>query len=382
MSYKYFLLGLLGFFWANVQAYSVSEIAITPLGSTSLISVGQTSEIARFRFTNEGRKYLSLERIDFKNYGTLNLKESFSSIEVYNNHNLVGHSARIDRKTVTILFDETLIGPGDSLILTIKGNLQYARYNKTIQLGIRDPEDVLAKEMTTGMYAECEDCDNVKMKVYRTKAGSISISGGSYYRPSRYYGSRNYRYSSSRYTPSYTTKNQYSSINSNYLQRSYNPGAKGVVFLSTSLRSKVDIAVDGMFVSLSGNAKAKDKNSNSIDNEVLDFEETFRDFRLYINGYEVDSTNNFDHKNGETGLLFDSSFEIPANAQIVVSGRINSQADDGDSLILKIGSQSLISPEYLQSGNSISSSNIHGGFTTNRRQVETKPRLQIYKIND
>ncbi len=389
---KYFLL-VLGFCLAPLSLQAQSEdngayIELQVQGSGGTIRMGETAEVARFRLSNRSGKNITLNRITFRNYGTADLDESFENFVVQNNGATISQAVQVSRNDLTFTFSDVLIDRGDSLVLSVVGRLIYAQSGETVELGIKREEDVLASILGLDYFSlECRDCEGLKGKSKTLRAGGIYLRSTSPYAAYRYYGSAR-RSSSSSYlrpttTTSSTSTNTAASVTSRYYYRpagsqSYSPGSKDIRFFSTYINSKTDSAVEGLFLNIGSGSQASDKNENGVNNELEDFSASFSDFNLYVNNDRVDSTNDFTEYNGQPGLFFNSSFEIPANAQILLTGRITNQAVNGDKVKFALHSSGLIDPVYLYNGASVEPASINGGSSSNYTNTGVEP-LSISK---
>jgi len=102
-----------------------------------------------------------------------------------------------------------------------------------------------------------------------------------------------------------------------------------------------------------------DKNGDGK-TDLKDFSQSFNNFNLFVNNERVDSTDQFESYNGGSGLLFDSSFEIPPNSQILLTGRISNGAVNGDKVKFSLSRSGLIDPTYSYSGDAVETGNING----------------------
>jgi|GEM_PF-5082350 len=230
---------------------------------------------------------------------------------------------------------------------------------------------------------ECRDCEDVRSRSKRLRAGGIYLNSRSAYRSSRYYGSnsyytslRNRNYNTNRSTSRRNTSRNY--YRSPIGRQTFSQGAKGITFFSTYLNSKSPFRVDGIFLSVAGGTQVSDKNNNRQSNDIEDLEETFSDFTLYVNGQREDSTDSFTRRNGQTGLLFNTTMDIPAGSQVLLTGRITNNGVTGDKIKFSLGRNGLIDPVYLYNGRNIDLGNINGGTTSNFSSTLNQP-LSISK---
>jgi hypothetical protein len=383
MQYIFTLLALLTLpFLTQAQSVSTLDTAYIELqgqGSGGTIRMGETSEVGRFRLSNRSGKAIVLNRISFRNYGTADLDESFENFMIQNNGVTLTDTALVTRNTVSFTFRDILIDRGDSLVLSVAGRLIYAQSGETIELGIRRQEDVDTSMLGLDYFSlECRDCEGIRGKEKTLRAGGIYIRS-----TSPFQSARNFR-SSRRTTASFFNRSyqrpslRSTSLTSRYYYRpagnqSYSPGSRDIRFFSTFINSKIDAQVEGLFLSLANGSEASDKNNNGVSNELDDFSDSFSDFNLFVNNQRVDSTNDFMTENGKAGLLFNSTFDIPANAQILLTGRISSQAVTGDRVKFSLDKNGLRDPVYLYNQRSVNTSNINGGSSSNFSSTGNQP---------
>lgn len=358
----------------DISGFEADFIELQTQGSGGTIGMGETAEIARFRLSNRADKAIALNRIRFRNYGTADLDESFENFQVQTNlGQRLPTQALADRNYVTFTFKEVFVDRGDSVVLSIVARLIYAQSGETVELGIRREEDVQTSMVGLDYFSlECRACEGQKAPEKRLRAGGIYIRSTSPYWSSTYRGSARRVSAASYYNRSYRPSSRNRSATSRFYYRpagrqTYAPGSQDIQFFSTYINSKVDTQVEGLFLEIASGSLATDKNGNNRDNELEDFSESFSDFSLWVNNRRVDSSDDFVSRNGQPGLLFNSTFEIPANAQLMLTGRISNQAVNGDKVRFTLGREGLIDPIYLYSGDSVQSNRINGGNTSNFR---------------
>lgn len=378
---KYFLLSVLGLFvflpssqaQSTVSGFNPGSITIESQGSEGTIRMGSTAPLARFRLSNRTGQNLQLESLRLRNYGTARLSESFENLVITNNGQIVGRAVNVDRQYANFRFENLLVGRGDSLSLAVEGRLIYARTGRTVRLGIQYEEDVKAVLPSSPYFGvPCEDCRGTRFKTQRLRPGAVTINRGNFRTASRFRGSRRSSYS----TSSADRARYYRTPVSN---RTYSQGSKGITFFSSYLNSKSDFRVEGVFLAIGSGSQVSDKNSNGVPNELADFDDTFSNFTLYVNGRQEGSTSGFEVYRGQTGLLFDDTIDVPGNAQLLVSGRITNSAVNGDKVKFSLGRDGLIDPVYLHSGQSVNLGNINGGTTGNFSQSGGSEPLNISK---
>ncbi len=367
--------------------------------------MGQYAEFGKFRLENEGKKDLRLNYLKLKNYGTADLDESIENPALYQNGVMISSRAYMDRKDLILIIDDHLIRRGDSQIFSVKGQLIYAKNGEKIQLGIKNKEDIKAREPYSNFNAECISCEDTRLKTYTLSAGGLYLRNNQYQRASvRYYDSqRSYQptptrsyanlyqrpqtqnvISNSYYRPAYNSyrtpyfssqsspyqrsRNYYnsraSSVRTNYpdytrynnyrtnrivnTQDTYSPGSKDVVFYTGNLNNRTPMEVEGLFFHLKPGSTAQNG-----------FDDSFEDFKLYVNGRYESSASRFETRNGQTGLYFDGPIEIYGGVSLQVTGRVSRNAKTGDRLKLQLNNTGIIDPEYINSGDSVDLGNIN-----------------------
>lgn len=368
MKIKTLWLSLLILPFSALVAYDPGFISLQVQGSEGTIRMGETAELAKFRLTNQTGKNVQINSLRLRNYGSARLKESFENLSVENNGCTLGSVAYLDHKEVVFHFNDTQIGPGDSLSLSIKGRLIYAKPGRTVKLGIQYEEDVNVSIVGLDYFSlECRGCRGVRGKTQKLRGGGIYLNSPAPYASHRYYGSRRAPNDISRYY-----------YRSRLGSQTYAPGAKDITFFSTYLQAHTDVSLQGLFLAVANGSDVGDKNGNGKVNEPEDFSMAFSDFKLWNNGYYEDYTNDFTTYGGQTGLLFDSPMDIKPNAQLVLTGRATLQATTGDKVKFSLNKSGLMEPEYYQYGQGLQFGNIQGGSSSNFSGVEAEP-LNISK---
>lgn len=372
--------------WAQ---YAVSEMEVTPLGSGTHYRVGHTqAEIARLRISNRSatRKPLQLRALYFRQRGSVRLTDTLGSPSIWYNGVVVGAQSYVDRKALTFILEDTFIIPaGDSVILDIRSDIVSGKTDRTIALELRRPEDILAVEARTGFAARLSNEDDfpITFDTYSVGGGSLYITRSPYSVP-RYSSARTWRSSTPRELPRPITSravtgSRFSStpVSSGNIysgeSRTYTPGARDVVFFSSFITTARPASIEGVILEVDGNSSAADKDGNNRENELSDFNRTFTDFQLYIDGQYAGHANALERPSGADGmpgnyvLRFDGGFTVRGRAQIIVTGRTTYEAVSGDKLRLKLDGNGLQDPEYLDTGEGITPS---GGQSGGRVEVE------------
>ncbi|MCF7918275.1 hypothetical protein K9L27_04795 [Candidatus Gracilibacteria bacterium] len=333
--------------------YEISAIEITPLGSGTEIKTGETTEVGKFRVSNrsQNRKKIQIQAIRFKNYGTARPDQALENPFLSVGEKQVSVGINADSKYITFLLDNGvnggfLLNAGDSVIFSIQATLAYARAGDTLQLGLQYEEDFIAQEVGTGFQVSVKQ--KPKLALYQLHSGDLSFIRN-------YYQNRKSTNTSpsqstprlSRYSYRASTKSA-TTISPQTIpvgKQSFAPGAKDVLFLNSFVRSKTGVRTEGLTIEVSTSSFVSDKNENGITNELEDFNETFSDFRLFVDGQMIDSTNEFD---AGPVLVFNSSFDLFPNSNIQIVGRITQNAKNGDKLKLQLNPKRLHDPQYIE----------------------------------
>ncbi len=356
-------------YWGS--SYEAPGIQFSSLGSSAEIGIGTLSSIGRFRLSNPSKKKIILKSVALKNYGNSNLQESLADASLWANGQQVSSRSWIDRKEVYFSTPDYIIGGGDSIIIDVKATIGYAHDGDTIKLGVKRAEDIVALEMGSGFAVGLSvDDAPTQLKEYSLSPGAIGIRRTPTYRNSRsrtYTRSQYYRYTPTPYYSDYTPREEYTTTQPRTTtyrsigSQTRSPGSRGVSFLDFYVSQKTPVRADGAFFEVNSASFASDKNGNGMNNELEDFNDTFDSFQLYINGQREDSASYLESYRGKIGVWFDSSFDLMAgDNHFQVTGRIRNEAVDGDKIKLYGGSNFLINPEYLYSGDAVPSSKIHG----------------------
>lgn len=314
---------------SETSSFSVPSLELSVLGNNGKIAIGALNEVGSFRLRNTGNKDALLKSITFKNYGKSDLETDFSQWQITNNEKLVTSDIRVSRDNITFELNDYVLGQGDGIILKVKAQLVNAKRGNTVQLGIQFDSDIIAELKNTGVNAGI-NLKSKRLKKHSLGSGNLAIIQS--YNSNR----RNNR------RPTYRTRNNFSYTNS---RRTYSPGSKDVLFLQKSFNEKYAFRSEGIFIPLSS-FNASDKNSNGIANESADLEETYNNFRLFIDGDLVDSTNDISEMNGQKGLLFNSSFEAQKRSEVRVLGRISNKAINGDAISFNLYQADILDQEY------------------------------------
>lgn len=372
-------------------------IDIQVQGSRSEVRVGQLAEVARFRVSNRTGRNLTFDSLRLRNFGNSDLTESFDNVFITTTTNeVLADLVGADRKHWDWKFREGIeLRRGDSISLSVKARLIRSRRGRNIQLGIRRVEDLLLIDNTTGFAVACNECEGLRFLEHRLDTGGIIIDRNSGFRASRFRNSSqrttrtdptqgrpitilgtnnsSSRFSSRNRSSNIRTFNRFQDSRRAQLARrnlsrrgpilrgsqSFSPGAREVVFFSSGIDTRQGAEVDGLFLALGSGSFVADKDGDGRNTTIDDIDEAFGDWRLFVNGQNVGSSNDFERRNGQIGVLFNNSFSIPSNSRVILVGRVRNSAQTGDRVRFSLGRDGLLDPVYSTTGNRINQ--INGG---------------------
>ena len=308
--------------FSRISHYSIPSLEFSALGTSSEIQIGRTAEVGKFRLFNSGNKDAILKSMKFKNYGKSDLEKDFNNWRLSNNGIEISTKGNVSKNYITFTLDDYILKAGDGMIFRIESQLVYGSRNHTIQLGIKYPTDIVAELRNTDA--------NAAVKLKSSKLKRYPLGNGDWnFIQSYYQNSRNYNRSRPTYRPRH--QSNYSYTNS---KTSYAPGSKDVLFLHKFFHERYNFRAEGIFIPVtSGQGKASLENS-------------YNDFRLYIDGNIAGSTNDFETKNGQLGLFFRDNFESNKSADLRIIGRISHNAQTGNSLTFNLERATIFDKEW------------------------------------
>ena len=322
----------------EVADYEVSQIEFTSLGSDTTVDVGDNFiEIGKFRLLNisNTNKDVELRALTFKNNGTAEIEDNLENVALYVSGEQVSAETIMDGDYITFRLDNGITGgyiieDGDSRIFSIRADIVSAEKDDTIQFKIDNYEDIVGVEIGTsfGVKAIDENGDdaedeNATLATYLIDAGDLNVSRD----------------------PSSLGNQQYA------------PGSNDVVMLTARVVVDQPLISDGVTVCVVDGSVAQDKNGNSVDNEIADFDATFDNFRVFLNDKLIDSENDFNLRaSGSDGIVsdycleFNTTFEIAGTSILKIVGNIQDGAETGDKLKLRVRATDFDSVEYISTG--------------------------------
>ena len=353
----------------EVANYTVSELdfeTLSPNGST--VNVGdQFVEIGKFRLNNvsESNKDVEIRAVTFKNDGTAELVNSLQNVVLYVSGQQISAETIMDGDYVTFRLDNGVTGgyileDGQQRSFSIAADIVSAEKNDNIQFKIDNYEDVVAVEVGTafgvrttnssGNTAETVSCngtadpaeeaedDCATLGLYTVDAGALNVSRDS----------------------------------SNPGSTEYAPGTNDVVTFVARVVVDQPMVVEGVTTRITDidniDPTASDDDDNGTnpdtDPKVSDFNETFENWKLYVNDSIIDSQTKVDEATsaGAAGsdtltVVFDSSFELAGTSIIQLTVNVDSNAADNASFKTALYAEDFDNPEYISTGESVDTSN-------------------------
>jgi hypothetical protein len=343
----------------EVADYEVSQLKFTTLGSDTTVDVGDNFiEIGKFRLLNASNtnKDVELRAVTFKNDGTAELEDSLENVALYVSGEQVSAETIVDGDYMTFRLDNGVTGgyvieDGDSRIFSIRADIVSAEKSDSINLKIDNFEDVVGVEIGTsfGVKAVSDnstglDLDGVKTEDNATECTNKDAEDTC--ARLRAYGIDSGDLNVSR-DPSSLGNQEYS------------PGSNDVVMLTARLVVDQPLLVDGVYINVASGSTV------SNDDGIEDFNKAFDNFRLYLNDKLVDTENDFSTGAGGSGvedfrLNFNTTFEIAGTSILKVVANVQDKAEEGDQLKLKVASGDFQSPEYISTGDQVSTTQLLG----------------------
>ena len=345
----------------EVANYTVSELDFETLSvNGSTVNVGdQFVEIGKFRLNNvsESNKDVEIRAVTFKNDGTAELVNSLQNVVLYVSGQQISAETIMDGDYVTFRLDNGVTGgyileDGQQRSFSIAADIVSAEKNDNIQFKIDNYEDVVAVEVGTAFGVrtvnsqgtsavsgctggdEAED-DCATLGLYTVDAGALNVSRDS----------------------------------SNPGSTEYAPGTNDVVTFVARVVVDQPMVVEGVTtritdISVEGETVNDDSDNASESATVSDFNETFENWKLYVNDSIIDSQTKVDESTsaGATGsdtltVVFDSSFELAGTSIIQLTVNVDSNAKDNASFKAALYAEDFDNPEYISTGESVDTSN-------------------------
>jgi len=327
----------------EVADYEVSQIQFSSLGADTTVDVGDNFiEIGKFRMLNTSNtnKDVELRAITFKNDGTAELEDNLENVGLYVSGEQVSAESIIDGDYVTFRLDNGVTGgyiieDGDSRIFSLRADIVSAEASDTIAFKIDNFEDIVGVEIGTSFGVKAVDSSgnnaedsNATLKTYTIDSGDLNVSRDP------------------------------SSIGN----QEYAPGSNDVVLLTARLVVDQPLLVDGVYIDL-------DSVTLDGDESLANVNARFDNFRLFLNDKLIDTENDFEDTDGTTAdfaasgdyrLNFNTTFEIAGTSILKLVTNVQDDALSTDKIKVKISASDFQSPEYISTGDQVSSSQLLG----------------------
>ena len=331
----------------EVADYEVSSVQFTTLGSDTTIDVGDNFiEIGKFRLLSStaSNKDIELRAITFKNNETAELEDDLENIALYVSGEQISAETILDGDYMTFRLDNGVTGgyiieDGDSKIFSIRTDIVSAESGDKIEFKIDNYEDIVGVEIGTSF--------GIKATTGNTNVDGCTVGGNAEDSCAML---REYSIASGDLNVS---RDPASLGNQNYA-----PGSNDIVFLTARVVVDQPLIIDGLTVDV---ADVNDGNSDGSIDTVAELNSTFDNFRFYLNDRLVDSENDFSGSTVAAAYLdFNTTFEIAGTSIIKIVGNIASGADTGDEAKLEITNEAFSSPEYISTGDQVTTDQILG----------------------
>lgn len=291
---------------SQTSSYQVPSLNFTILGNNDVKLDWGVNRLGRFRVQNKSRQAATLEQVTLKNLGTADIEEALSNVSLSDQfNNRVASAVASDRKSITFQFDQNYkLGGGDTQIFSIWGDITGGRRGETLQFTLDESDDLVSTVNSFSSGTNTRSLGRSSTTSTFRSGGNVSLS-------------RSIR-------------------NTALWNQNYNPGSRDVVFVSQNIRHKAPIFIETVRAFVAAGSFASDKNGNGQNSELEDYEDTFTELKLYIDGKLADRDPEFTMVNGTNLIEFEANQEIYTTTQIMVTGRIGSGAQNGDRLRLTI----------------------------------------------
>ncbi|MCF7812238.1 S-layer homology domain-containing protein [Candidatus Gracilibacteria bacterium] len=350
----------------EVAQYQVSTLKFSTLGSDTTVDVGDNFiEVGKFRLLNASNtnKDVEIRAITFKNDGTAELEDNLENVALYVSGEQISAETIIDGDYMTFRLDNGVTGgyvieDGDSRIFSIRADIVSAERGDNINLKIDNFEDVVGVEIGTsfGVKALSDNTKGLDFASGSTSNNATTCTGTE-------------AEDSCARLRAYTIDSGDLNISrdpSSLGNQEYSPGSNDVVLMTARVVVDQPLLVDGLYINVGSGSTVKDKDDlDGVDNQLADFNAAFDNFRLYLNDKLIDSENDFtlngtDATVTDYRLNFNTTFEIAGTSIMKLVGNVQDAAETGDKLKLEVSATDFQSPEYISTGDQVSSSQMLG----------------------
>lgn len=350
----------------EIADYEVSQVSFSRLGADSTVNVGDSFvEIGKFRLLNESNsnKDIEMRAITFKNDGTAELEDVLENVAVYVSGEQVSAETIMDGDYVTFRLDNGVTGgyileDGDSKIFSIRADIVSAEEGDVINFKVDNFEDIVGVEIGTAFGVKAISGDSSGLTL-DTGAGTTSTNTTSCNDASAEDTCARLR--------AYAVDAGDLNISrdpSSLGNQEYAPGSNDVVFMTARLVADQPIIVDGVKLDVSSTTNIAD---------LAALNEYFDNFRLYLNDKLIDSENDFTGASlADAELNFNTTFEIAGTSVLKLVGNVEDEAPTGATIRLALNESgdAFDSPEYISTGDQVTSDEIVGSALASFVEVE------------
>ena len=297
----------------RASGYTIDAVDYQDFSSGGSITYGTDNRIGKFRLSNKSRQSVYLEEIKLKNVGTANLRDTFTRVRLEDGRGRrITSSGEIDRKYVTFDMEDYELEGRDSEVFHIWAVPSAFERGKTIRLVLDDESDLISTSRNSYVRTNRNSPDMDQESRDRSGDRNQVIHTGSNFQSTK------------------------TGTSSNLWNRDYSPNSRDVTLLSQRLYHKAPVRLDRIRALVGNGSTVSDKNGDGWKDHIDDYDATFDEFRLYINGEFVDEQNRFDTKDELLFVEFDADYDLDREAIIVVTGRVTNKAQTGDRLKLTL----------------------------------------------
>jgi len=292
--------------------YTVALVDLTGGAATATPKVGDTAtQLAAFDFSPN--KDVTFKSIVLKNTATEDMSKVLENVYLEKNGNVVSESVTIDGRYMTITLKDggLFVEKNDSVTFRVKGDViaKEGTTNPGLTFVIAKAEDVSATEKATGFGVSFSDSFAFALNSVNITAGSVSI-----------------------------TKKATSPSDTEVIK-----GAKSVLALVANVKADEAISAEGLVLEATGSGIASS---------------SFENVKVTLNGYSLGTVT------PAATMNFDSSFTLKkGDNELKVFVDVATDAGSGKSIKFNIDQTTVLngmSPEYVQSGNTVTETDING----------------------
>lgn len=297
----------------SLVSYTVASVNLTAHSTTTTPKVGDTAtQLTAFDFQPD--KDVIFKSIVLKNTANEDMSKVLDNVYLEKSDNVVSESVTIDGRYMTITLKDggLFVEKNDNVTFRVKGDViaKEGTSNPALTFVIAKAEDVSATEKATGFGVSFSDNFAFSLNSVNINAGSISI-----------------------------TKKATSPSDTEVIK-----GAKSVLALVANVKADEAISAEGLVLEATGAAAFASS--------------TFENAKVTLNGYSLGTVT------PSTTMTFDSSFTLnKGDNELKVFVDVATDAGSGKSIKFNIDQTTVLkgmSPEYVQSGNTIDPSDING----------------------